>query len=265
MAKLPLTGQVAIISGGLGDIARACAIELAGRGADVALCGRSDKGRAAPLLEGIEKLGCRGRFDLVDVVDADAVESWVARVEDDLGLPTLVIPNAAITQIQPVTDLTSADLRRLLDVNLMGAFHVAQSGARRLLARGKPGRIIFIGSWAAHTPHSHVPAYCVAKAGLRMLCLCMALEYAPRGILVNEVAPGWVDAGVSRENWAEDPALRKGAEAKVPIGEIMTSEEVAFHVAHMCDPRNRNMVGSTLLCDGGLSLVTATAKVRDEQ
>ena len=144
----------------------------------------------------------------------------------------------------------------------MGAFHVAQSGARRLLAHGKPGRIVFIGSWAAHTPHSHVPAYCVAKAGLRMLCLCMALEYAPHGIFVNEVAPGWVDAGVSRENWAEDPALRKRGEAKVPIGEIMTSEEVAFHVAHMCDPRNRNMVGSTLLCDGGLSLVTATSKAR---
>ncbi len=264
MAKLPLTGQVAIISGGLGDIARACALELASCGADIALCGRSDKGRVAPLREAIEKLGRRSRFDLVDVVDADAVERWVLEVENDLGLPTLVIPNAAITQIQPVTDLTSADLRHLLDVNLMGAFHVAQSGARRLLAHGKPGRIVIIGSWAAHTPHSHVPAYCVAKAGLRMLMLCMALEYAPHGILVNEVAPGWVDAGVSRENWAEDPSLRKRGEAKVPIGEIMTSEEVAFHVAHMCDPRNRNMVGSTLLCDGGLTLVTATSKTRDE-
>ncbi len=265
MEESTLAGQVALISGGLGDIARACAVELARRGADVAVGDCADKGRAEPLRDVLRKLGRRSRFDLVDVTDADAVDCWVGQVENDLGLPTLVIPSAAVTQILPVTNLTSAALRRLLEVNLMGAFHVAQSGARRLLAQGRPGRIVFLGSWAAHSPHSHVPAYCVAKAGLRMLCLCMALEYAPHGILVNEVAPGWVDAGVSRENWAEDPTLRRLLDTKVPIGEIMSSEEVAFHVAHMCDPRNRNMTGSTLLCDGGLSLVTATTRARDER
>ncbi len=265
MAELTLAGQVAIISGGLGDIARACALELAARGADVALCGRSDKGRAEPLLAALRKLGRRSRFDLVDVADAEAVDRWVGQVESDIGLPTLIIPNAAITQIMPVKDLTSEALRHLLDINLMGAFHVAQSGARRLLAQGRPGRVVFMGSWAAHSPHSHVPAYCVAKAGLRMLMLCMAAEYAPHNILVNEIAPGWVDAGVSRENWAEDPSLRKRVERKVPIGELMSSEEVAFHVANLCDPRSRNMVGSALLCDGGLSLVTATTRARDEK
>ena len=255
-----LHGQVAIISGGLGDIGRACALELARRGADVACGDRSDGGRSGPLLEAIRQLGRRGRTDLVDVAEAEEVDRWVANVADDLGLPTLVIPNAAIVQQISIRQLTGADFRRLLDVNLLGAFHLAQSAARRLLAQGRPGRIVFLGSWAAHSPHAHIPAYCVAKAGLRMLCQCMALEYAPHGILVNEVAPGFVDAGLSRKVWQEDPEFHTRCARRVPLGAIMTAEEVAFHVAHLCDPRNRNMAGSTLLCDGGLSLVTATSR-----
>jgi NAD(P)-dependent dehydrogenase (short-subunit alcohol dehydrogenase family) len=260
-----LRGQVAIISGALGDIGRACAVELARRGADVACGGRSDGGRSEPLLEGIRQLGRRGRFDVVDVADAEAVGRWVESVADDLGLPTLAIPNAAFVQQIPIRQLSGKDLRRLLDVNLLGAFHLAQSAALRLLAQGRPGRIVFIGSWAAHAPHAHVPAYCVAKAGLRMLCQCMALEYAPHGILVNEVAPGFVDAGLSRKVWEEDPEFRTVCARRVPVGNVMTAEEVAIHVAHLCDPRNRNMAGSTLLCDGGLSLVSATSRGLDER
>ena len=255
-----LTGQVAIISGALGDIGRACAIELARRGADVALGGRSDGGRAKPLIQTIRQLGRQVRFDQVDVTDAEAVERWVADVQAELGPPTLVIPNAAIVQQIPIRELTGEDFRRLLDVNLLGAFHLAQSAARRLLTQQRQGRIVFVGSWAAHAPHAHVPAYCVAKAGLRMLCQCMALEYAPWGISVNEVAPGFVDAGLSRQVWEEAPQLRELCARRVPIGQLMTAEEVAFHVAHLCDPRNHNMTGSALLCDGGLSLVTATSR-----
>jgi NAD(P)-dependent dehydrogenase (short-subunit alcohol dehydrogenase family) len=105
-----------------------------------------------------------------------------------------------------------------------------------------------------------VPDYCVAKAGLRMLSRCMALEYARHGILVNEVAPGFVNAGLSRQVFEKDPQFHSQCAARVPIGEIMTAEEVAFHVAHLCDPRNHSMTGSVLLCDGGLSLVTATTR-----
>jgi NAD(P)-dependent dehydrogenase (short-subunit alcohol dehydrogenase family) len=124
---------------------------------------------------------------------------------------------------------------------------------------------VFLGSWAGHSPHAHVPAYCVAKAGLRMLCQCMALEYARHGILVNEVAPGFVNAGLSRQVFEEDPQFHAQCTARVPIGEIMTAEEVAFHVAYLCDPRNRATTGSALLCDGGLSLVTATTRGAHEQ
>lgn len=251
-----LADHVAIISGGLGDIGRACAVELARRGAHVAVGDCSDGGRAEPLQARIETFRRRFRFDLVDVADPEAVNRWVREVERDLGLPNLVIPNAAIVEMVSLEQLTPAIWQRHLDVNLSGAMHLAHAAARRLLESGRPGRIVLIGSWAAEAPHAHIPAYCVAKAGLRMLCRCMALEYAPHGILVNEVAPGFVEAGLSKQIFDEYPERKTHAIAEVPTGELIQADEVALHVAHLCDPRNRNMTGSTLLCDGGLSLAT---------
>jgi NAD(P)-dependent dehydrogenase (short-subunit alcohol dehydrogenase family) len=118
-----------------------------------------------------------------------------------------------------------------------------------------PGRIVFIGSWAAHAPHTNVPAYSVAKAGVRMLVRVMALHYARHGILVNEVAPGYVDAGLSKVGFDKDPQTRRRCEAQVPVGALMSAADVAFQVAHFCDERNHFMTGSTLLVDGGLSLL----------
>ena len=258
-----LAGQVAIISGGLGDIGRACAVELARRGADIAVGDRSDGGRAEPLRQEIETLGRRFRFDLADTADAEAVERWLATVEDDLGPVTLALPNAAIVEMVDLSGMTPAVWQRHLDVNLSGSFYLAHAVAQRLVQRKQPGRIVLIGSWAAHSVHRHIPAYCVAKAGLRMACRAMALHYARHGILVNEVAPGIVNAGLSRKVFEEDPQLAKEIRYKIPIGELMEADEVALHVAHLCDPRNRNMTGSVLLCDGGMSLVTATEP--DEQ
>jgi NAD(P)-dependent dehydrogenase (short-subunit alcohol dehydrogenase family) len=96
--------------------------------------------------------------------------------------------------------------------------------------------------------------YSVSKAGLRMLCQCMALELAPHHITVNEIAPGYVDAGLSGKIFDANPALREEARAKVPNRELISAAEVAAQVAYLCDPENRHITGSTLLMDGGLSL-----------
>jgi glucose 1-dehydrogenase len=251
-----LNGQVAIVSGALGDIGRAIALELARRGADVAVGDILEPTEAEGLLTGLRQMGRKARYDTVDVSDWDAVTQWIADTEADLGMPTLIVPNAAIVVMGRIYEVTPEQWRRQMAVNLDGAFFMAQAAVQRLLHHGRPGRIVFIGSWVAHTPRPHIPAYCVSKAGLRMLCKCMALELAPRGILVNEVAPGNVDAGLSARLFAEDPALRDPHIAMVPVGRLMSAEEVALQVAHLCDPANQQMTGSTLLMDGGLSLLS---------
>jgi NAD(P)-dependent dehydrogenase (short-subunit alcohol dehydrogenase family) len=169
-------------------------------------------------------------------------------------MPTLIVPNAAIVTLSTLETITPEDWRRHLDVNLTGAFFMAQEGARRLVAAKSPGRIVFLGSWVAERADPKIIPYCVSKAGLRMLMKEMAKVLAPRDILVNEVAPGFVDAGVSAQVFREMPGRREAATAQVPVGRLITADEVALQVAHLCDPSNRHMTGSVLLMDGGNSL-----------
>lgn len=253
-----LVNQVAIISGGLGDIGRATARELARRGADVAI---SDvRPNDAEVNTFLRELNVRSRYDRVDVADAGAVSAWIRTVEAEVGPPTLVIVNAATVTIAGIRSITPEQWSKELRINLDGAFHMAQAAAQRLLDLKMPGRIVFVGSWAAHAPHPNIAAYCVAKAGLRMLCKCMALDLAPQGILVNEVAPGYVDAGLSAQLWARNPGSREKAAGRVPTGQLIEADEVAKQIAHLCEPDNRHMTGSTVLMDGGLSLITPANK-----
>lgn len=249
---------LAVISGGLGDIGRAIAVELATRfGADVAIGDVRPESEADPFLQALGERGADALYTRVDVADASAVEAWLDAVAERFGRsPDWVIPNAAIVTLKDVRTVTPDEWNRELAVNLTGGFYLAQSAARRLLERGLPGRIVFVGSWAGEAVHTGLPAYCVSKAGLRMLMRCLALDLAPDGILVNEVAPGFVDAGLSGRIYDADPPRRDASRAKTPNRTLMTAEDVARQVAYLCDPENRHCVGMTLLVDGGLSLIT---------
>ncbi|HLK58205.1 MAG TPA: SDR family oxidoreductase [Chthonomonadaceae bacterium] len=261
---MTLNGQIALISGGLGDIGHAIAVELGRRGAHIALCDLHEPEKAWAVLEEIRQHGSRARYDRVDVADARAVRAWVQAVEGEFGVPTLIIPNAAIVTLADVLTVTPEQWSRELRVNLDGAFHLAQAGAQHLVQHGKPGRIVFVGSWAAHAPHLTIPAYCAAKAGVRMLCKCLALQLAPHHILVNEVAPGYVDAGLSGKIFTEFPERRSAAVRQVPTHELITPQEVALQVAHLCEPTTRHVTGSVLLMDGGLSLLSGGMAQEEE-
>jgi NAD(P)-dependent dehydrogenase (short-subunit alcohol dehydrogenase family) len=260
-----LQGQVAVVSGGLGAIGAATVRALAQQGADVAWCDLHPFEKAATLAADLQAHGRRAVYGRVDIADAQAVENWLDGVESALGTPTLVVPNAAIVGLAPLRELSAGGWRSVMAVNLDGAFHMASSAARRMLDRGLPGRIVFVGSWAADHVHLQLPAYCVAKAGLRMLSKCMAAALAPRGILVNEIAPGFVAAGLA-DQFAED--VRGGHETSrrlVPTGRLIRPEEVAAEIVHLCDPRNRHTTGATLVMDGGLSLFGTAALSADKE
>lgn len=255
MEKGVFDGQVAIISGGLGDIGRAVGRELAALGADISVGDILDVEHASTYLAEIAGLDRRVQYAKVDISDAVAVEQWIANVEETLGSPTLIICNAAIVLIGGALTISVDNWARILHVNLDGAFFLARAAAARLIERQMSGRIVFLGSWAAHAAHPQIIAYSVAKAGLRMLCKCMALELAKHDILVNEVAPGYVDGGLARLWYSEHPASRVKNTTLVPLRRLINPDEVAIEVSHLCDPTNRHMTGSTILLDGGLSLV----------
>ncbi|MBS0198242.1 MAG: SDR family oxidoreductase [Planctomycetes bacterium] len=254
MSTTPRQQAVAIISGACGDIGRAIALELARRGVGMGLADILPADRTEALLNEVRALEVPVRYDQVDVSDAQAVQRWVGTVEGDIGGPNLVVAAAATVTLAGAMKVTEEQWKRELDVNLTGSFLTARAGAASMLAARREGRIVFVGSWAAHSPHTNLPAYSVSKAGVRMLCKCMALELASSGILVNEVAPGYVDAGLSAVVFRENPGAREQAAARVPVGRLMSAQDVARQVAYLCLDSSPHTTGSTLLMDGGLSL-----------
>lgn len=248
--------HTAIISGGIGDIGFATALEFALRGANVALGGIEPEPEASEFVDRIKEHGVRCSYHQVDVSDAVQVGDWITNVEKTLGTPALIIANAAIVTLAGIHEITPEQWSRELRVNLDGAFYLTQFATARLRKKKLSGRVVFVGSWAGTTVHQHIPAYSVSKAGMNMLCKCMALELAPHNILVNEIAPGYVAAGLSGRIWKDNPGQFEQSLEKVPTKKIMTAKSVADQIIYLCHPENEHLTGMTLLMDGGLSLLS---------
>jgi glucose 1-dehydrogenase len=247
--------KVVLISGGLGDIALSTALAFGREGARVALSDiRSDEAAGARL-EQLRSESISFLYHPVDIGDGAAVSRWVAAVDQAWGRIDVAVVNAATVTQKSIADITAAEWQAEVQVDLNGAFFLAQQAAIYFSSHQTKGNIVFLGSWAAHAVHPHIPAYSVAKAGIRMLCQCMALEFAAQGIRVNEIAPGYVNAGLSKEVWNQQPALAETARARVPLGRLIEAGEVADQILWLCREENRHVTGSCLLMDGGLSLL----------
>jgi glucose 1-dehydrogenase len=240
------SGQIAIVTGGGGSIGAAIVAHLAALGARVAW---SD-------ITADNRRDTRLRADRIDVSNSSEVTDWISGVTRDWGAPTIGIICAGISKTGHLADLSDADWREVMGVNLDGAFYTARAVVNAMRAARKGGRIVFVGYWAAHAPHPHIGAYSASKAGLRALCRTLALDHAEEGILVNEVAPGIVDAGLSRELFRQDPELASRTAAAIPTGRFATPADVARDVAYLASPENRHTTGSVLVSDGGIGLAS---------
>jgi glucose 1-dehydrogenase len=254
--KKTFENHIVLISGALGDIGRAVAKAFAAHGASLALSDIKPHSDATAFLQELREMGVRVHYAQADVSNATAVSAWLDTVESALDTPTVVIANAATVTIAGIEQISAEQWSSEINVNLNGSFFVSQAAAKKMIERQLPGRILFVGSWAGHAVHPNLPAYSVSKAGIRMLCKCMALELAPHGILVNEIAPGYVEAGLSAAIWKTNPQLSEQARQRVPLKKLITADEVAGQILTICAPENVHMTGSTILMDGGLSLLT---------
>ena len=234
------TSQVAAVTGARGAIGAAIVAALRKNGAR-ALGGDLPSATADDI-------------PAVDVTAADSIDIWLDDLESQLGPLTIGVVCAGISRPGRLIDTVDRDWNDVMAVNLTGAFFTARSMVRRMLSNGTGGRIVFVGSWAAHAPHPHIGAYSASKAGLRALCQTLALDHAQDGILVNEVAPGIVDAGLSAELFKRDPALELRTRAAIPSGRVSDHEDVARDVIFLASPDNRHTTGTTLISDGALSL-----------
>ncbi len=241
-----LTGRTILVTGGTGDLGGAAARLLAAHGATVALADKRSpraSGPEAPL-----------PHYAVDVRHRASVESLFQCLTEEGLEPDTVICNAGFVHNAPFLDVSEEDWTETLAVNLTGCFHVGQTAARRMVTAGVRGRILMMGSWVQDIPWTDGTSYCTSKSGLKMLARCMARDLAPYGIRVNTIAPGIVNAGLSRQVMDEDPLFRQRALRAIPLKELQTVDQVAQAMLWACLPASDYMTGATLLIDGGCSL-----------
>jgi NAD(P)-dependent dehydrogenase (short-subunit alcohol dehydrogenase family) len=249
-----LSGKVALVTGGVGDLGNEMALHLAREGATVVLWDVKDARQAQDRIERVAETGSRVIYQPVDVRDRLDVDRSLDGLTNELGGIDITCVNAGIVDAKPFLEITPESWQRHIDINLTGAFHVAQAVARQIVIRQTPGRIIFTSSWVAEIPWPEITAYTVSKAGVNMLMKQMARELARYGIRVNAIAPGIVKAGLGGRQLQEEPQYAARVAKVIPLGEPGTPVEIAQAVVYMAGPQTEYMTGSVLTLDGGCSL-----------
>ncbi|MDT0445766.1 SDR family oxidoreductase [Streptomyces johnsoniae] len=242
-----LGGKAALVTGGSRGIGAAVALRLAREGADVAITYVRNEEAAHEVVAKIEAAGVRGVALRADVADAAAVTGAVGRAADAFGRLDVLVNNAGLGVLAPVGDLTTADLDRVLAVNVRAVFLASRAAAARL-ARG--GRIVSVGS--ALTRYAGGPGgtlYGMSKAALTGLTKVLAREVGDRGITVNVVSPGPVDTDM---NPADGP-FAEPQRAATALGRFGGAEEVAAMVAYLASDEAAYVTGAELVIDGGHS------------
>ena len=243
-----LAGQVAIITGGSRGIGRAIALLFAEHGADIAFCHLRDPSGAAEVLAGIESRGGRAFAADVDVADLAGLREFIGGAEAALGPCDVLVNNAGLNLRGPIETITEEMFDRVMGVHVRASFFAAQAVWAGMAARGR-GRIITTASQLAFKGAAGIVPYCTAKAALVGMTRALAREGAPKGILVNAIAPGPVASDLTAQlgpDWAEKTG------ATLPLGRIGQPEEIAAAALLLASsPGGDFFVGATLSPNGG--------------
>src|SRR5512146_2598115 len=233
MHTIDLTGKVALVTGGTRGIGRAIAEALRGAGARVALTGRDAE---------------RARAVAAELGEPAQIEAAVAGAEAALGPIDILVNNAGLTRDQIVLRMSESDWDTVLDANLKGAF-LAIRAALKGMRKRKAGRIINITSVVGLTGNKGQANYAASKAGLIGLTKSVAKEYASRNILVNCVAPGFVETDMTGGLPVE---ARATLLQQIALGRLGRPEDIAGAVLFLASDMAAYITGQVLVVDGGM-------------
>jgi 2-deoxy-D-gluconate 3-dehydrogenase len=244
-----LTSKVALVTGAGRGIGRACALALAQAGADVALVARS-----RPELETVaDEIGRMGRKAFVrpqDVTRVDQLPAAMEAVVAHLGGIDILVNNAGMNIPQAALEVTPEAWDRVIDLNLRAAFFTAQAAGRVMVRQGRGGRIINLTSQTGSVGLLKRAAYCASKGALNLVTKVLALEWAAHNILVNAVAPTFIETDFSR-GFLSDPAFREYALSKNLLKRFGTPEDVTGAVVYLASPAASLVTGHILFVDAG--------------
>jgi NAD(P)-dependent dehydrogenase (short-subunit alcohol dehydrogenase family) len=248
LPSFDITGQVALVTGASSGIGEHYAEVLAAAGAKVAAAARRAD-RLAELARRIEAGGGTCLPVSCDVTDRESILAAIGAVEEQLGPLSILVNNAGVVVSKPLFEHTEEDWDYVVDTNLKGAWLAAREFAHRLVAQKRPGRIINISSILAFRTIGRVPAYCAAKAGLTHLTHVMAMELARYGILVNALAPGYVETDFNRAFFQTDAG--KALISRIPMKRIGQAPDLDGALLFLASPASAYVTGAVISVDGG--------------
>jgi NAD(P)-dependent dehydrogenase (short-subunit alcohol dehydrogenase family) len=244
-------GKVAIVTGGGTGVGFAVSRAFAGEGAHVTIAGRRQAllTHAAALIE--EQNGAPVLTIPADMANPDDCERIIAAAVERFGSVDILVNNAALFALAPLIDADASEATRFLATNVAGPLHCARVFAKWAFEHGRGGMIVNISSIAGARPAPGCGLYSASKAALDSLTRSMALEWAPKGLRVNAVAPGHV----ATEGVIEDFRAGRLDEAamikSIPAGRIADVDDIADAVLFLCSDRARHIMGQVLTVDGG--------------
>ena len=242
--NIDLVGKNALVTGSTRGIGRAIVESLANAGARVAVVGR-DQARAA---EAAAAIGSDARGFAADVGDPASVVALVEAVEKEFGQVDILVNNAGLTRDNILFRLKDDDWDAVLDANLRGAFIAIRSVARGMIKR-RWGRIINIASVVGITGNKGQANYAASKAGLIGLTKSVAKELGSRNVLVNAVAPGFIETDMTA---AMTPEARAGLAGQIPLERLGTPQDIAGVVTFLASDQAAYITGQTIVVDGGM-------------
>jgi gluconate 5-dehydrogenase len=248
-----LTGKTALVTGSSDGLGNGMARGLASAGAKVILNGRDER-KLATAAKSFEAAGLPALAHAFDVSDEKAVRGAFERFDAE-GIAIDILVNNAGNQLRkPMIEITTAEWRGIVETHLTAAFQVGREAARRLIARGRGGKIINIGSLASAVARRTIAPYTAAKGGIKMLTQSMAAEWAEHNIQANAIGPGYIATEMTKPlmNDAKFDAWVKG---RTPSGRWGKPDDLIGVTVFLASSASDYVNGQIIYVDGGLLAV----------
>ncbi|MBU3570968.1 MULTISPECIES: glucose 1-dehydrogenase [Priestia] len=247
-----LEGKVVVITGSSTGLGKAMAIRFATEKAKVVVNYRSKEEEANSVLEEIKKVGGEAIAVKGDVTVESDVINLVQSAIKEFGKLDVMINNAGLENPVSSHEMSLSDWNKVIDTNLTGAFLGSREAIKYFVENDIKGTVINMSSVHEKIPWPLFVHYAASKGGMKLMTETLALEYAPKGIRVNNIGPGAINTPINAEKFA-DPEQRADVESMIPMGYIGEPEEIAAVAAWLASSEASYVTGITLFADGGMT------------
>ena len=247
--RFRLDGKLAIVTGGSKGIGLGIARAMGNAGAGILLVARPSAELENAIVE-LRSNGIRAEACPFDMHQYAQIPEWYDGVVARYGVPDVLVNSAGITKRGPAEMLSLEDWHEVMAINVSAVFAMSQAFARRLIADAKPGKIINIASLMTAATRPGTAAYTASKGGVGQLTKALAIDWAPKRILVNAIAPGFIRTDLTGPLWA-DATFDGWVKKRTPLARWGTPEDIALPAVFLASSASDFMTGQVVYVDGG--------------